>query len=82
LFIHVRRLLDILRMARGASQILLSGGGASLALMYPVAERVLGVSVSVGVPRGIQNWPEDLQHPAWGTVAGLAIWSAWSGPLG
>lgn len=63
-------------MARGALQIVLTGGGASLVPMCSVAERILGLPTRLGFPRGIQDWPENLKNPAWSTAAGLTICSA------
>jgi len=64
----------------GMEQVLigcvLTGGGARLAGMCDVAERVLKCQASLGLPVGILDWPSDLDDPAWTTAAGLAMYSA------
>jgi cell division protein FtsA len=56
--------------------VVLTGGGALLNGMCDVAERVLNCQARYGLPLGILKWPEDLNHPAWTTAAGLAMYSA------
>jgi hypothetical protein len=41
-----------------------------------MAEKKLNTQAWLGVPRGIVGWPEELNDPAWTTVAGLAKYSA------
>ncbi len=53
----------------------LTGGGAELTGMCDVAERVLNVQVRLGLPLGIEDWPEELDSPVWATAAGLAMYS-------
>ena len=54
----------------------LTGGGALLPGMCDVAERILMCQTRFGLALGIQDWPEELNDPAWATVAGLAMYSA------
>ena len=54
----------------------LTGGGAELADLCPVAEAVLGCQARKGLPVGIRDWPRGLYGPEWATVAGLAMYSA------
>jgi cell division protein FtsA len=36
----------------------------------------LGCQARNGLPVGIQDWPQELNTPAWTTAAGLAMYSA------
>ena len=54
----------------------LTGGGARLNGMCDVAEMVLRCQARIGLPLGILDWPEEIETPAWTTVAGLAMYSA------
>jgi cell division protein FtsA len=56
--------------------VVLVGGGCLLEGMVDVAERVLGCPARLGFPRGIANWPEELNTPLWTTAAGLGMYSA------
>ncbi|MCS6952222.1 MAG: cell division protein FtsA [Bryobacterales bacterium] len=56
--------------------IVLCGGGAALNGMCDVAERVLHCRAQNGLPVGILDWPEELDHPAWTTAAGLLMYAA------
>ncbi len=55
--------------------VVLTGGGALLAGMCDVAERVLNCQARNGLATGIADWPEDLDTPVWTTAAGLAMYS-------
>jgi cell division ATPase FtsA len=44
--------------------------------MCDVAETVLRCQTRNGLPVGILDWPEEIETPAWTTVAGLAMYSA------
>jgi cell division protein FtsA len=53
----------------------LVGGGALLAGMCDVAERVMNCQARNGLATGIEKWPAELDNPIWTTVAGLAMYS-------
>jgi cell division protein FtsA len=55
--------------------VVLTGGGAVLNGMCDVAEQILNCQARNGLPVGIDGWPEEIDHPAWATAAGLAMWS-------
>jgi len=59
-----------------ASGIVLTGGGALLSGLCDVAERVLECPVRLGLAQGILDWPEEMNDPAWATVAGLSMYAA------
>jgi len=59
-----------------SSGVVLSGGGAMLAGMCDVAERILNCPVRLGLPTGLMDFPEDLDAPDWTVAAGLAMYSA------
>jgi cell division protein FtsA len=76
LFHHVHRELSRVGMTRALiGGIVLTGGGAKLPGMCDLAERMLNCQARKGLPVGIRNWPDELQDPAWTTVAGLAMYS-------
>jgi cell division protein FtsA len=54
----------------------LTGGGALLAGMCDVAERVMNCQARNGLATGIEDWPAQLDNPVWTTAAGLAMYSA------
>ena len=56
--------------------LVLTGGGALLNGMCDMAERVLNCPARNGLAAGIENWPDDLDNPAWATAAGLTMFSA------
>jgi hypothetical protein len=37
---------------------------------------VLDCSARIGLAQGLMDWPEELNDPAWTTVAGLAMYAA------
>ena len=53
-----------------------SVAGALLSGLCDVAERVLECPARIGLAQGYMQWPEELNHPAWTTAAGLAMYSA------
>ena len=55
---------------------MLTGGCARLNGMCDMAERVLNCQARNGLPAGLDQWPEEINDPAWSTVAGLAMYSA------
>lgn len=59
-----------------ASGVVIGGGGALLPGICDVAERVLECPARIGLAQGFQNWPEELNDPAWTTAAGLAMYAA------
>lgn len=77
LFLYVRRELAGIGMERALmGGIVLVGAGAQLAGMCDMAERVLNCQARNGLPVGIEDWPEELDDPAWTTAAGLMMYSA------
>lgn len=69
---------EILRVGMEQSLLegaVLTGGGALLAGMCDVAERVLNCQARNGLASGIENWPRELDNPVWTTAAGLAMYS-------
>jgi len=69
---------EILRVGMEQSLLegaVLTGGGARLAGMCDVAERVLNCQARNGLASGIENWPRELDNPVWTTAAGLAMYS-------
>ncbi|MBI4876984.1 MAG: cell division protein FtsA [Acidobacteria bacterium] len=55
--------------------VVLTGGGAILSGICDAADKVLDCQTRNGLPVGIEGWPEEIDDPAWATVAGLAMWS-------
>jgi cell division protein FtsA len=59
-----------------ANGLVISGGGALLPGICDVAERVLDCPARIGLAQGFKHWPDELNDPAWTTVAGLAMYAA------
>ncbi len=77
LFHFVRKELDAIGKTQGLLEgVLLTGGGAMLAGMCDLAERVLNLPARNGLATGIEDWPDELNNPSWTTAAGLAMYSA------
>jgi cell division protein FtsA len=77
LFDYVKRELKRVGMERSLlGGAVLTGGGARLPGMCDMAETVLRCQARNGLPVGIRDWPAELDHPAWATAAGLAMYSA------
>ncbi len=77
LFLFVQRELVQAGLERSLlNGLVLTGGGAALLGMCDVAERVLGCRARNGLAVGIADWPDELNHPAWTTAAGLMMYSA------
>jgi cell division protein FtsA len=76
LFDWVQR--DLVRMSLDQTLmgVVLSGGAARLAGLCDLAEQMLGCQARNGLPVGIQDWPQELDTPAWNTAAGLAMYAA------
>ena len=53
---------------------ILTGGGAMLAGMCDMAERVLNCQARNGLAVGIDGWPQELDNPVWTVAAGLAMY--------
>lgn len=69
---------EILRVGMEQSLLegaVLTGGGAMLAGMCDIAERVLNCQARNGLATGIEGWPAELDTPAWTVAAGLAMYS-------
>jgi cell division protein FtsA len=56
--------------------VVLCGGGAMLNGMCDIAEQVLNCQARNGLAVGIYGWTDEVDHPAWTTAAGLAMYSA------
>ena len=56
--------------------VFLTGAGAKLPGLCDAAEEILQCQTRFGLPEGIQDWPLELNDPAWCTAAGLAMYSA------
>jgi cell division protein FtsA len=56
--------------------IVITGGGSTLDGMLELSEEVLGMPVRQGLPRGIRGLPEELSHPVYSTVVGLALFGS------
>lgn len=77
LFEEVRKELAVFGMEKALSNgVVICGGGALLPGICEVAEKVLKCPARKGLAQGILGWPEEMNDPAWSTVAGLAMYSA------
>ncbi len=77
LFLYVRQELQKVGMDQNLLEgVVLSGGASMLNGMCDMAERVLNCQARNGLAVGIQNWPKELDSPAWTVAAGLAMYSA------
>ena len=77
LFDMVRTELARVGMQRAISTgVVITGGGALLPGLCDVAERVLECPARLGLAQGILDWPEEMNDPAWATVAGLSMYAA------
>jgi cell division protein FtsA len=56
--------------------VFLTGAGAKLPGLCDAAEEILQCQTRFGLTEGIQDWPFELNDPAWCTAAGLAMYSA------
>jgi cell division protein FtsA len=56
--------------------VFLTGAGAKLPGLCDAAEEILQCQTRFGLTEGIQDWPVELNDPAWCTAAGLAMYSA------
>ena len=56
--------------------VYLTGAGAKLPGLCDAAEEILQCQTRFGLTEGIQDWPLELNDPAWCTAAGLAMYSA------
>ncbi|NWG13098.1 MAG: cell division protein FtsA [Acidobacteria bacterium] len=55
--------------------VVLTGGGSLLPGMVELAEQVLEVPARLGFPLGVQGLTDELNHPAYACVIGLAVLS-------
>ncbi len=76
LFEFVRRELERIGMDQMLVACVLTGGGANLPNLCDIAERVVKCQACKGLPDGIEDWPPEIDSPAWATAAGLAMYSA------
>lgn len=56
--------------------VILTGGAAMLTGMCDMAEGVLNCQARNGLVLGVEDWPEEIDTPAWTCAAGLAMYSA------
>lgn len=56
------------------SGLVLTGGGAGVGGLVPLAEQALGVPVRIGIPQGLEKMGEVLPDPAFTAVVGLVIY--------
>jgi cell division protein FtsA len=77
LFLYIRNEIAKVGMEQSLLEgLVLTGGGAMLNGMCDMAERVINCQSRIGLPIGIEGWPEDLNNSTAVTVAGLAMYSA------
>jgi cell division protein FtsA len=77
LFEYVRAAVTRVGMEQSLLEgIVLCGGGARLAGMCDMAERVLNCQARNGLAIGIRDWPEELNQTEWTVAAGLSMYSA------
>jgi len=60
--------------SRIAAGVVLTGGGARLRGLTDLVERLFGVPVRVGRPRGMARIPEEFAQPEFAVAAGLALY--------
>ncbi len=82
--IVVPRVLETFRMAKGKiienvprdlilGEVVLTGGGAHLQGIEPLAEEVFGLPVRLGVPSAIAGLTDALKQPQYATAIGLVL---------
>lgn len=77
LFCYIRTELAQVGMEQSLLEgVVMTGGGALLNGMCDMAERVLNCPARNGLLIGVEDWPEELKHPAWTAAGGLAMYSA------
>ncbi len=77
LFLYIEAELRYCGMEQSLVEgVVLTGGGAKLAGMCDMAERVLNCQARKGLAAGIKDYPEECDDPAWTTAAGLAMYAA------
>jgi cell division protein FtsA len=85
--IVVPRVLETLRMAKQKivenvprdlvlGEIVLTGGGAQLPGIEPIAEEVFGLPVRIGTPKTIGGLTEAMAAPQYATAIGLVLFGA------
>jgi cell division protein FtsA len=60
--------------ARIPAGVILTGGAARLRGLGELVERLFGVPVRLGRPRGLARMPEEFAHPEFTVAAGLALY--------
>jgi cell division protein FtsA len=77
LFYFLKEALAAVAMEQNLLEgVVLTGGGALLAGMCDMAERVLNVPARLGLAVGMENWPDEANNAAWTVAAGLCMYSA------
>ena len=77
IFTMVRMELDRAGIAnRIPSGVIITGGGAETVGVEESAKKALSLPVRVGRPRGLSGLIDDVENPAFSTVAGLVIYGA------
>ncbi|MDE2482426.1 MAG: cell division protein FtsA [bacterium] len=85
--IVVPRVLETLRMAKAKiienvprdlvlGEVVITGGGASLPGLTPIAEEVFGLPTRVGVPSAIGGLTDAVMQPQYATAIGLVLFGA------
>ncbi len=85
--IVVPRVLETLRMAKAKiienvprdlvlGEVVLTGGGASLPGLTPIAEEVFGLPTRVGVPSAVGGLTDAIMQPQYATAIGLVLFGA------
>ena len=85
--IVVPRVLETLRMAKQKivenvprdlvlGEVVMTGGGAQLPGIEPIAEEVFGLPVRVGVPSAIGGLTDSMSSPQYATAIGLVLFGA------
>jgi cell division protein FtsA len=88
--IVVPRVVETLRMAKGKiienvprdlvlGEVVLTGGGARLIGIEPIAEEVFGLPVRVGTPSAIAGLTDALKQPEYATAIGLVLFGPGGG---
>ncbi len=85
--IVVPRVLETLRMAKAKivenvprdlvlGEVVITGGGANLPGLLPIAEEVFGLPTRVGVPSAIGGLTDAMNQPQYATAIGLVLFGA------
>ena len=72
----VRKELDRNRLRdRLIAGVVLTGGLAGLVGGCDLAEQTLNTSARIGLPPGLEDLPDELDHPGWATAIGLVLYA-------